>query len=108
MSGFPDPSTRPNLSRISIKADFGYMILFGLMASIPAMILGGPLWGSFIAKHVNVPLPEHAQDDGSAREGNGIPSFKLAISLIALPLLMIGLKQLQHVSLSHSLIFTTG
>lgn len=86
------PAPGPILVASQLNADFGYMILFGLMASIPAMILGGPIWGSFIAKHVDVPLPKHAQDDGIGREGNGIPSFKLAISLIALPLLMIGLK----------------
>lgn len=86
------PAPGPILVASQLNADFGYMILFGLLASIPAMILGGPIWGSFIAKHVHVELPEHAQFDGTDREGQGIPSFKIAIALIGLPLFMIGLK----------------
>lgn len=89
---FMIPAPGPILVASQLNADFGYMILFGLMASIPAMILGGPIWGNFISKHVQIDLPEHAKSDGSDRVGNGTPSFGLALSLIALPLLMIGLN----------------
>ncbi|MGL5297112.1 MAG: SLC13 family permease, partial [Plesiomonas sp.] len=55
------PAPGPILVASQLGADFGYMILFGLLASIPAMILAGPLFGSMISKVVDVPLPEHAQ-----------------------------------------------
>lgn len=86
------PAPGPILVASQLHADFGYMILFGLLASIPAMILGGPIWGSLIAKSVHVELPEHAQLDDSKREGNSTPTFGLAMALILLPLFMIGLN----------------
>ena len=84
------PAPGPILVASQLGADFGYMILFGLLASIPAMILAGPLFGSMISKIVDVPLPEHAQADDKDR--GELPSFGLAMGLIGLPLLMIGLK----------------
>lgn len=86
------PAPGPILVASQLHADFGYMILFGLLASIPAMILGGPIWGRLISKSVHVELPEHAQFDDNKREGNSIPTFGLAITLILLPLFLIGLN----------------
>ena len=86
------PAPGPVLVASQLHADFGYMIVFGLIASVLAMILGGPLWGSFIAKHVHVELPTDHNTDDSKRLGEGKPTFKLAISLILLPLLLIGLN----------------
>ncbi|MDN3701875.1 gluconate transporter [Vibrio artabrorum] len=86
------PAPGPILVASQLHADFGYMIFIGLLASIPAMILGGPIWGSLIAKSVHVELPEHAQLDDNEREGHSTPTFSLAIALILLPLFMIGLN----------------
>lgn len=88
------PAPGPILVASELGADYGYMILFGLLASIPAMLLGGPIWGSFISKSIHVELPEHAQTDNDTRAGVGIPSFALALGLIALPLIMISLNTL--------------
>ena len=86
------PAPGPILVASQLNADFGYMILFGLLASIPAMILAGPVFGSFIAKRVQVELPEHAQSFDNEHKPGDLPSFTLAIGLIGLPLLLIGLK----------------
>ncbi|NYR11350.1 gluconate transporter [Pseudoalteromonas sp. MIP2626] len=86
------PAPGPILVASQLGADYGYMILFGLLAAIPAMIIGGPLWGSLIAKSIHVELPEHAQNNDNTRDGEGEPSFGLALGLIALPLLMIALN----------------
>ena len=32
-----------------LGADFGYMLMFGMLAAIPAMILAGPLFGNAIS-----------------------------------------------------------
>ncbi|MBE0456246.1 gluconate transporter [Pseudoalteromonas sp. KG3] len=88
------PAPGPILVASELGADYGYMILFGLLAGIPAMLLGGPIWGSFISKSIHVELPEHAQTDNDTRAGVGIPSFALALGLIALPLIMISLNTL--------------
>lgn len=86
------PAPGPILVASQLHADFGYMIMFGLLASVPAMIFGGPIFGSMIAKHVHVELPAHAHLEDGDREGEGTPTFALAMALIGLPLLMIGLK----------------
>lgn len=86
------PAPGPVLVASQLDANFGSMILFGLIASVPAMILAGPIFGSLISKVVDVDLPEIAQGDEAEREGNVAPSFILSLSLIALPLVMIGLK----------------
>ena len=51
------PAPGPILVASELGADYGYMILFGLLAGIPAMLLGGPIWGAFISKSINVELP---------------------------------------------------
>lgn len=87
------PAPGPILVASQLNADYGYTILFGLLASIPAMILAGPLFGSMISKKIIVELPEHATEQVK-RENKELPSFTLAIFLVALPLIMIGLKSI--------------
>ncbi|HDC4323005.1 TPA: gluconate transporter, partial [Aeromonas hydrophila] len=55
------PAPGPILVASQLGADFGYMILFGLIAAVPALILAGPLFGELISKVVDVPLPADAQ-----------------------------------------------
>lgn len=86
------PAPGPILVASQLHADFGYMILFGLIASIPAMILAGPLFGNAISKVVYVEPPEMAKAETESREGGALPSFGLSLTLIGLPLVMIGLK----------------
>ncbi len=108
---FMVPAPGPILVASQLHADFGYMILFGILASIPAMILGGPIWGNYIAKHVHVELPEDHNTDDNERVGDKVPTFRLAISLILLPLFMIALNTIggrfveQGSSLQHWLQF---
>jgi len=86
------PAPGPILVASQLNADFGDMIVFGLMASIPAMIIGGPVFGSFITKRVSVELPEHEKEGSAVREGEGVPTFRLSLSIVGLPLVLIGLK----------------
>ena len=85
------PAPGPILVASQLGADFGYMILFGLIAAVPALILAGPLFGDLISKVVDVPLPADAQSSAHD-DSKTLPSFGLAMGLIGLPLLMIGLK----------------
>lgn len=39
------PGPAPMLLASQMHADFGWMILIGLCAAIPGMIIAGPLWG---------------------------------------------------------------
>lgn len=87
------PAPGPILVASQLGADFGYMIMIGLAASVPAMILAGPMFGSFISKVVDVPLPTHAEGSEEFKNRGGeLPSFGLAFGLVILPLMMIALQ----------------
>lgn len=73
-----------------MHADFGWMILIGLCAAIPGMIIAGPLWGNFISRYVELHIPD---DVTEPHLGEGkMPSFGFSLSLILLPLVLVGLK----------------
>ncbi len=73
-----------------MNADFGWMILIGLCAAIPGMIIAGPLWGNFISRYVELHIPD---DISEPHLGEGkMPSFGFSLSLILLPLVLVGLK----------------
>jgi Gnt-I system low-affinity gluconate transporter len=73
-----------------MHADFGWMILIGLCAAIPGMIIAGPLWGNFISRYVELHIPD---DISEPHLGEGkMPSFGFSLSLILLPLVLVGLK----------------
>ncbi|WP_433742572.1 GntP family permease [Falsibacillus pallidus] len=83
----PGPIAVANL----IGADLGWVILFGAIAGVPAMILAGPVFGKFIAKRIHAEMPEYMKDQ--AAEGKlydkDLPSFGLIASLISIPLVLI-------------------
>ncbi|MEB5974763.1 gluconate transporter [Pantoea dispersa] len=84
------PGPAPMLLAAQMHADFGWMILLGLCAAIPGMLIAGPLFGNLIARHVTFSAPpEDHQPDIS--EGQ-LPSFGFSLSLILFPLLLVGLK----------------
>ncbi|SQA98954.1 Gnt-I system [Cedecea neteri] len=84
------PGPAPMLLASQMHADFGWMILIGLCAAIPGMIIAGPLFGNFISKFVSLEIPD---DISEPHLGEGkLPSFGFSLSLILLPLVLVGLK----------------
>ena len=91
------PTAGPILVASQLGADFGYVIPFGILAAVPAMILGGPVYGNWIAKRVQMPLPELKGKEcaGECASDQPLPpTFGLALGLILLPLIMIGVKSI--------------
>ncbi len=43
------------------------LILVGVCAAIPAMLIAGPLFGNFISRHVFIALPENYQGNESKK-----------------------------------------
>ena len=80
----PGPIAVANL----IGADLGWVILFGVIAGIPAMILAGPVFGKYIAKKIHVTIPDYMEfkEIDTSKE---LPSFKMILSLILIPLVLI-------------------
>jgi Gnt-I system low-affinity gluconate transporter len=80
----PGPIAVANL----IGADLGWVILFGVIAGIPAMILAGPVFGKYIAKKIHMTIPDYMEfkEIDTSKE---LPSFKMILSLILIPLVLI-------------------
>jgi len=84
------PGPAPMLLASQMHADFGWMILLGLCAAIPGMLIAGPLFGRFISQHVTFGVP--AEGDHPEFDESKLPSFGFSLSLILFPLLLVGLK----------------
>lgn len=89
-AAFVLPGPAPMLLAAQMHADFGWMILLGLCAAIPGMLIAGPLFGSFIARHVHFTLPEESFRPPAGQQT--LPSFGFSLSLILFPLVLVGLK----------------
>jgi len=89
-AAFVLPGPAPMLLASQMHADFGWMILLGLCAAIPGMLIAGPLFGDFIAKRVQFAAP--AADSFPEVAKDKLPSFGFSLSLILFPLILVGLK----------------
>ncbi|MBT6593917.1 MAG: gluconate transporter [Porticoccaceae bacterium] len=85
---FIPPTPGPIAVAELVKADLGWVILFGALAGIPAMIIAGPWFGQFIANRLFVPVPEAHRNQSTAADVSA-PSFAWMSSIILLPLVLI-------------------
>ncbi|MDC7871893.1 MULTISPECIES: gluconate transporter [Pantoea] len=84
------PGPAPMLLASQMHADFGWMILIGLCAALPGMLIAGPLFGNFIARRVSFSAPP--EDHQPDIDENKLPSFGFSLALILFPLVLVGLK----------------
>jgi Gnt-I system low-affinity gluconate transporter len=85
---FIPPTPGPLAVAGLLDADLGFVMLFGALIGIPAAIIAGPVWGSFVARRVTAGMPEYMsvpEKAGAIR----MPSARLIVVLIAIPLLLI-------------------
>ena len=64
LHGLVPPHPGPLVAISALKADLGLTLMFGLLCAIPTVIVAGPLFGNFIAKRVNVPVPHLLEASG--------------------------------------------
>jgi GntP family gluconate:H+ symporter len=71
LHGFVPPHPGPLVAIANLKADLGLVLLFGLIVAIPAVIIAGPLFGSFISQRVAIahPAPLVAAGVGARETG---------------------------------------
>ncbi|UJL47418.1 gluconate:H+ symporter [Virgibacillus sp. NKC19-16] len=102
--GMIPPTPGPIAASSILGADLGWVILFGILVGVPAMILAGPVYGNFISKKIHVPVPEEMnqqaaaladlEEQADAKEQKELPSFISVISIIMLPLILMLLNTL--------------
>ena len=103
--GMIPPTPGPIAVSSILGADLGWVILFGLIIGIPAMILAGPLFGNFISKKIHISVSEEMNEQAAALEDleeianektsqKELPSFISVLSIILLPLILMLLNTL--------------
>lgn len=85
---FIPPTPGPIAVAELVHADLGWVILFGTITGIPAMIIAGPWFGKLIAKRIFVAVPEAHQAENKTFDAPS-PSFAWVAAIILLPLLLI-------------------
>lgn len=89
---FIPPTPGPVAVAVLIGADLGWVILFGLIAGIPAVIAGGIYYGRYIGDKMYVAVPEHMIPQTEAERVSNItdiPGFGISITIIIVPLILI-------------------
>lgn len=85
---FLPPHPGPMFLVGAFKADLGKTLMYGLLISIPVVIIAGPILGNFL-KRMNVGIPPQAKLEVDEKEKPGVfESFMLAL----LPVLLIALS----------------
>ncbi|AQU80828.1 GntT/GntP/DsdX family permease [Planococcus faecalis] len=95
---FIPPTPGPIAVAELVGAELGWVILFGVLAGIPAMILAGPVFGRFIGKKIHVLIPDYMELEKKEYDKE-LPSFAMITSLILIPLVLILLNTLSAVLL---------
>jgi H+/gluconate symporter-like permease len=72
-----------------LGADLGWVILFGALAGVPAMIVGGILFGRYISVRVDRGLPEDLPIEKTGDGRSVRVTFRTALAFVILPLALI-------------------
>lgn len=83
---FIPPTPGPVAVADILKADLGWVILFGFIAAIPTAIISGPLFAKYIAKKIHIDAPKLDLDGTSI---TNFPSVGVILSIIGLPIILI-------------------
>ncbi|NVN56882.1 gluconate transporter [bacterium Scap17] len=93
---FIPPTPGPIAVAKLIGADLGYVILFGALCGLPAMIVAGPIFGRFIAARIDARIPDYMENTGGVMSDEEVnqraPGFGLILSIVLLPLALIVLN----------------
>jgi Gnt-I system low-affinity gluconate transporter len=107
-SGFAmvPPSPLPVAIAAIFHVNLGIVIIFGVIASIPTMILAGIVFGRFIGNKIYLPVNEsldlmdHKKNEGKHKR----PTFSMTITIALVPLVLIVLNTLSNIlGFTHSI-----
>ena len=93
---FIQPTPGPVAVADILKADLGWVILFGFLAGIPAAIISGPLFAKYISKRIHIEAPKLI--DGGIKNNN-YPGVAIILAIIGIPIFLIVSNTLLNSSL---------
>jgi gluconate transporter len=82
------PHPAPAAASQMLGGDLGTTILYGIAVSIPVAIFGGMIYGSWIAKRINLGVPAIAEA-AEKHDTKNAPPVGVVILLLLLPILLI-------------------
>ena len=82
------PHPAPAAAAQLLGANLGHTILYGVLLSIPMTLVSGMMYGQWIAKRINVPLPAAALEAPPEQVKNP-PSVFIVTMLLVLPVVLI-------------------
>lgn len=111
---FIPPTPGPVAVASLIGADLGWVIGVGLLAGIPATVVGGIFFGRYIGGRIHLGVPEYmlaeanpgpaamstGPDSPAAAADAELPGFGLVVTLIGVPLFLILLGSVSRVALA--------
>lgn len=99
---FIPPTPGPVAVASLIGADLGWVIAVGLMAGLPATVVGGIFFGRYIAGRIHLRVPEYMVPEANAEPAadTELPGFGLVLALIGVPLFLILLGSVSRVTLA--------
>jgi gluconate transporter len=82
------PHPAPAAASQLLGGDLGKTIIYGVILSVPMMVVAGMVYGPWIARRINVPVPELAASLTRAPETEGAPPIPMVILLLILPVML--------------------
>jgi Gnt-I system low-affinity gluconate transporter len=83
---FIPPTPGPVAVADILKADLGWVILFGFFVGIPTAIISGPLFAKYISKRIHIEAPALEIEDEMSSE---YPAVGLILAIIGIPIVLI-------------------
>ncbi len=93
---FIPPTPGPVLVAGMLGVDLGWVIVVGLVCGFVALLVAGPLWGRFCGNKYQLAVPEHVLK-ASEELTDKLPSVKVVVGIILIPLVLIILKSVAAV-----------
>ena len=105
------PTPGPLIVAENTGADLGLFILYGIICAIPATLVGGYLYGTFIGRHVKSSISLEQSEEEIAVTTEGAPrkeiSTGLSFAMLALPIVLILVNTVSNQFLSDGFLSTS-
>ena len=84
--GFIPPTPGPVAVAHILGVDLGYIILFGLVIGIPAAVISGPIFVSYVSNRIEVTIPNYMEE--TIEDNNNHVHPGMIIIIIFIPILL--------------------